>query len=66
MNKQRQYKFFGFPLKLKYSGNHPIKDQNFESQNKDLHHSSVERYELAPKRHVDIKGSGPEMAVPKP
>ena len=28
-----------------------------KSRHKDLHHSNVKRYELAPKRHVDIKGS---------
>ena len=31
---------------------------NFKSLHKDLRHSNVKRYELAPKRHVDIKGSG--------
>ena len=35
-----------------------IKDQNFKSLHKDLHNSNVKRYELAPKRHVYIKGSG--------
>jgi len=31
---------------------------NIKILHKDLRHSNVERYEFAPKRHVDIKGSG--------
>ena len=34
-----------------------LKDQNLKSLHKDLRHSNVKRYELAPKRDVDIKGS---------
>ena len=35
-----------------------IKNQNLKSLHKDSRHSNVNRYELAPKRHVDIKASG--------
>ena len=33
------------------------KDRNLKYLHKDLRHSNVKRYGLAPKRHVDIKGS---------